>query len=170
MEATVGTLDALKTIRDNVFSEASQKIEKHQQRYTASYNRRNNVWRSNPFSVGDRVQYKNSKKIGRKFEPPYYPAKDFYLIAKINERTNTCHLKTKKGRLLVHRAGGAVRSWHFDFLRKFTPVVSDAIFSEAEEGVAEVEEIIQHRSRKRKRKSVGALCSDVNTFPASWWG
>lgn len=171
MEASVTTLTALSKIREKAFGEASQKILKHQERYVNSYNKRHNIWRESPFSIGDRVQYKNTKKIGRKMQPPYYPAKSFLLIAKINKKTNTCNLKTRKGKLLTHRSGGAVRSWHFDFIRSFKPTVVDEIVSEDEDEVAPFVPIkIRQRSKKRQRVHSGeALCSDINSFDPSWF-
>ena len=123
--------------------------------------------------MGDRVQYKNAKTIGKKLEPNFWPRKTFVTIAAINEKNNTCHLRTQKGKLLRYRAGNAVRSYHFDFIRPFRPTV----VSEAEEVVSEEEEVevepnVQPRrsGTKRKRGSVDALCSDVSSFHPSWWG
>lgn len=117
--------------------------------------------------MGDRVQYKNAKTIGRKLEPNFWPRKTFVTIAAINEKNNTCHLRTQKGKLLRYRAGNAVRSYHFDFIRPFRPTV----VSEEEE--VEVEPNVQppRSGTKRKRGSVDALlCSDVSSFDPSWWG
>ena len=65
------------------------------------------------------------------------------------------------------RAGNAIRSWHFDFIRSFRPIV---VVYKAEE--VEVEPNIEPRrdGTKRKRDSVDALCSDVDRFDPSWWG
>ena len=157
----MSTLNALNTIRERTFGVAVEKIKKHQIRYTKNYNRRHRVWRTTPFCEGDQVQYKNSAKTGRlggKFEPNFYPAKDFLLIASIDEKTNTCRLKQKNGKLIRHRAGKKARSWHFDFIREFKKSAygEETVTEELPEVEAETlpksPKPIRSRVRRKKRK------------------
>lgn len=151
------------------------RIKKHQARYVKRYNKRHKV-AENKFGISenDRVQYVNGHKNsvkGAKLEPTYLPLNGYVLVATVNLKTNTCHLKDPKtGKLLLQYFGKKIKSFPLDQIVPF--------YGALEIKPVDVKQVKILRPRKKrkikekrskKRPSSEALCSDIESFDPSWW-
>lgn len=114
VEFTTPLVNALNQIHNRNFTKASKTICKQQQRYKASYDKRNNS-KKFKLKVGDKVQYKrylSKYTLSKKECSLWCPVNAYYLILGVEAEKKRVILQTPCGKKLS-------RSQPFDRIRKF---------------------------------------------------
>ena len=103
-EPTQPLIDSLRAIHNDAFGKAGEKISRHQERYSASYDSRHKV---NPLGLrrGSRVQIHsysakksvNYRKGAMKFE--WKPFRSYYQVHSIDRKKGVVTVRSKNGRV-----------------------------------------------------------------------
>ena len=92
-ELTNSVVQALNNIHNETFGKACEKIQKHQQRYKAHYDKKDKVTKV-VFKVGNKVQMKKGvHELKSKTALKWKPRSGYYEIIKVNPKHRTALLK-----------------------------------------------------------------------------